>query len=455
MARAHLPQMATKKPRKFAFWRLPWFYFALLGALTLSVFALYQTPGMPERLNYHFNQARAKVFYFFRRPQEQVFLPAQSGTQVSAQSISPTSTDSPLTTVTPIPTALQATNEPTPLPSPTEIVLPTLLPVPVNYQIPGIEPDKQGLNNCGPTTLGIYLRFYGVQTDQNQIASLIHQLPDDRNVGLEEMRDYVLAQTELKAIVRFGGSYDLFRRLVSQGFPVMLERGFYTASTNEWMGHFGLVTGYDQDAGTIHVPDTYLGHTDFKEADLERLWMHFTYAYLLVYPAEQEAAIQEILGPQWDAAKNASYTLALMREKAQAEYTDLHAEDRFFAKFGVGVAALLNQEPDQAALAFDDAFAAYAQLPAYKRPFRVMWYQFGPYESYFATQRFQDCVNLAQNTIANSSSSGLEESWYWRGKCIQALGDNSSAAFFYQKALDWHPGWKPAQEALQALEAKP
>src|SRR5450756_1258926 len=138
MARAHLPQMATKKPRKLAFWRLPWFYFALLGALALGIFALYQTPGMPERLNYHFNQARAKVFYFFRRPQEQVFLPAQS--------ISPTSTDSTLTTATQIPTALQATNEPTPLPSQTEMALPALLPVPVNYQIPGIEPDKQGLN---------------------------------------------------------------------------------------------------------------------------------------------------------------------------------------------------------------------------------------------------------------------------------------------------------------------
>jgi tetratricopeptide (TPR) repeat protein len=84
-----------------------------------------------------------------------------------------------------------------------------------------------------------------------------------------------------------------------------------------------------------------------------------------------------------------------------------------------------------------------------------MWYQFGPYEAYYATDRFQDCVNLAQNTLANSSSSGLEESWYWRGKCTQALGDKNSAAFFYQKALEWHPGWKLAQEALQALESKP
>ena len=455
MANTHLPQMATRKAKKIAIWRKPWFYLSLLGTLVLAMLVIYQIPGMPERLSYHYDQARAKVFYFFRRPQEQIFLPAQSGTQIAAGPASPTSTIPSLSTPSPLPSGLQTSGAPTALPAQTEITQPTPKPVPVNFQIPGIEPEKQGMNNCGPTTLGVYLRYYGVQTDQYAVASVIHQLPDDRNVGLEEMRDYVLAQTNLKAIVRFGGDFDLFQRLVSQGFPVMLERGFYTASTNEWMGHFGLVTGYDQEAGTIHVPDTYLGHTDFNEADLERLWMHFAYAYLLVYPAEQEVAVQGILGQQWDEAKNAEYTWALMREKAQVEYLDLHAEDEFFAKFGVGVAALLNQEPGEAAKAFDDAFVAYAELPAYKRPFRVMWYQFGPYGAYFSTKRYEDCINLAQNTIANSSSSGLEESWYWRGRCTEALGDLNSAAFLYQKALDWHPGWKPAQEALQALETKP
>jgi tetratricopeptide (TPR) repeat protein len=455
MSRVHIPQMATKQPRKLALWRHPWIYLGFLGVLALVLFGLYQIPGLSVRLNYHYNQARAKVFYFFRRPQEQIFLPAQSDTQVPNLQISLTPENSPLATATPPPTTAQAIETTAPLSPATEIPLPTQAPLPATFQIPGIEPEKQGLNNCGPTTLGIYLKYWGVQTDQDQIASVIHQLPDDRNVSLEEMRDYVLAQTQLKAILRFGGDFDLFRRLVSQGFPVMLERGFYTASTNEWMGHYGLVTGYDQNAATIHVPDTYLGSTNFKEADLERLWMHFAYAYLLVYPADQEAAIQNILGQQWDEAENANHTMQLMREKAQEDYADIHAEDSFFAKFGLGVAAILSQDPSEASLAFDDAFSAYAQLPAYKRPFRVMWYQFGPYEAYYAKDRFQDCVNLAQNTLANSSSSGLEESWYWRGKCTQALGDKNSAAFFYQKALEWHPGWKLAQEALQALESKP
>ena len=447
--------MATKRPRKLVFWRQPWLYFGLLAALALGVFAIYQIPGMPARLNYHYDQARAKVFYFFRRPQEQIFLPGQSGTQIPTQWSSPTPANSPIMTATRPADATLPTDTPPTLKSASELIMPPELPFPAVCQISDIEPEKQGMNNCGPTTLGIYLRFWGVDTGQTQIASSIHQVADDRNVGLYEMRDYVLANTDLKALMRFGGDFDLLRTLVSQGFPVMLERGFYTASTKEWMGHYGLVTGYDQNAATIHVPDTYLGSTDFKEADLQRLWMHFSYSYLIIYPENQEASIQAILGDQWNEAKNAIHTLELMREKAISDYPEDHAEDSFFAKFGIGVAFLLNHDSAQAAQAFDEAFRAYAELPAYKRPFRVMWYQFGPYEAYYATDRFQDCLSLAQNTIANSAASGLEESWYWRGKCTEALGDESSAAFFYQKALDWHPGWGPAEEALQALKDKP
>ncbi len=455
MAKAYIPQMATKKARKLVFWRQPWLYFGLLCVLALGIFAVYQIPGMTGRLNYHYDQARAKVFYFFRRPQEQIFLPGQSGTQASTVKSSPT----PATTLQPTATALAktvlATEVPPTLIPASELSVPTLAPVPEVCQISDIEPEKQGMNNCGPTTLGIYLRFWGIDTGQTKIASSIHQVADDRNVGLYEMRDYVLENTSLKAIIRFGGNFDLLRSLVSQGFPVMLERGFYTASTNEWMGHYGLVTGYDQKAATIHVPDTYLGNTDFKETDLERLWMHFSYSYLVIYPENQEASIQAILGDQWDETVNAQHTLDLMQEKAKAEFPESFAEDSFFAKFGVGVAYLLRHDSDQAAQAFDEAFRAYAQMPAFKRPFRVMWYQFGPYEAYYATGRYQDCVSLAQNTIANSAASGLEESWLWRGKCTEALGDDSSAAYFYQKALDWHPGWVPAEEALQALKDKP
>lgn len=445
MKNQQIPSMAVRKKS-----RSGWILAVPALLLVLAALVIFLTPDLAARANYHFNQLRAKVFYFFRRPQEQIFVPGQSGTaQVTGQSPQPEQPPEP----TAISTAEIERTESNTTPSPTATPTPQPSPqaLPEQFLLEEVSYEKQGYNNCGPTTLGILLRYWGVHVDQMKIADFIHQIPDDRNVSLSEMRDYVLENTELKAMVRYGGNFDLIRRLVSSGFPVMLERGFYTANTDEWMGHYGLVTGYDRQNQTIHVPDTYHGETDFNEADLERLWMHFSYAYLLVYPADQEEIIQNTLGMQWDEAANAEHALRIMQEKASIDFPDGNIEDKFFAKFGVGETALLIGDYKQAGQAFDDAFREYAQLPSYKRPFRVMWYQFGPYEAYFKTERFEDCANLAQNTIANSSASGLEESWYWRGRCVEELGDINSARFYYKKALEWHPGWQPAQAALDAL----
>ena len=47
-------------------------------------------------------------------------------------------------------------------------------------------------------------------------------------------------------------------------------------------------------------------------------------------------------------------------------------------------------------------------------PFRMMWYQTGPYFAYYYAGRYQDVINLANvnKTIAQPT---LEESLYWRG----------------------------------------
>ncbi|MEA4812698.1 MAG: C39 family peptidase [Anaerolineaceae bacterium] len=435
--------MAKKKPNAKSLRRRPWIYLGVLGGLILLFLGVAQLPGVHERVYYHYTQARAKIYYFFRKPQEQVFVPMQEAQAKASPSAVPgTATQAAVT-----PTTALASPSPSVQASPS----PSAVALPAKAQIEGIEPEKQGLNNCGPTTLGMYLNFWGVQADQHQIAAVIHQKEDDRNVGLDEMRDYVLANTQLKAILRHGGSFEMLKKMVSQGFPVMLERGFYTANTHEWMGHYGLVTGYDDALQTVHVPDTYHGHTDFKMQELERLWMHFSYTYLLVYPEDKEAEVRALLGEDWDEDKNGAHSEAIMRQRALTEAPETYPEDAFFARFGIGNLLVLQKAYAEAAAAFDEAFKTYAKLPIYKRPFRVMWYQFGPYEAYYQTERFQDCVNLAQNTIANSSASGLEESWYWRGKCTEGLGDKNSAIWYYKKALEWHPGWQPALEALEML----
>jgi hypothetical protein len=71
---------------------------------------------------------------------------------------------------------------------------------------------------------------------------------------------------------------------------------------------------------------------------------------------------------------------------------------------------LLNlQDYAGAAQAYDSAFALYAALPQDERPWRLLWYQDGPYAAYYHTGRYQDVINLAHSTLINVDKPVLEE----------------------------------------------
>ena len=79
----------------------------------------------------------------------------------------------------------------------------------------------------------------------------------------------------------------------------------------------------------------------------------------------------------------------------------------------------------------------------------MLWYQFGPYESYYAAGRYEDVIALANATLATTRN--LEESYYWRGMARQTQGDIAGAYSDFQMALHYHPNWPPAVIALERL----
>jgi tetratricopeptide (TPR) repeat protein len=80
----------------------------------------------------------------------------------------------------------------------------------------------------------------------------------------------------------------------------------------------------------------------------------------------------------------------------------------------------------------------------------MLWYQFGPYESYYHVGRYDDVIALADATLATARN--LEESYYWRGRARLAQGNTDGARSDFKKALHYHEGWAPALEALASLE---
>jgi tetratricopeptide (TPR) repeat protein len=97
----------------------------------------------------------------------------------------------------------------------------------------------------------------------------------------------------------------------------------------------------------------------------------------------------------------------------------------------------------------DEAAAAYDQARTLGLHWRMLWYQFGPYEAYYTVGRYEEVIALADATLATANN--LEESYYWRGRARLAMGDASGARADFEAALRYHENWVPAAEALAQL----
>jgi len=85
------------------------------------------------------------------------------------------------------------------------------------------------------------------------------------------------------------------------------------------------------------------------------------------------------------------------------------------------------------------------------RPYRILWYQTGPYFAYFYTARYLDVIEKAtRNSIemVRDDEPALEESFYWRGKARIAIGDREGGIEDFTTCLQYHPGFTPCLEAL-------
>ena len=161
-----------------------------------------------------------------------------------------------------------------------------------------------------------------------------------------------------------------------------------------------------------------------------------------------------VLGPHADERWAAGHA----RDVADESIKEFTGIDQYFAWFAKGTSHVALQEYADAATAFDQAFAIYNDLGQddKQRPYRMMWYQTGPYWAYFYTGRYQDVINLANITLTDTiSKPTLEESIYWRGQAKYMIGDTPGAMADYREALRLHPNWGPALQALQDLGVQP
>ena len=423
----------------------------LLIVIAASAFllAIYFLPPVHERLSWQVANLRAEVFYFFNPPDEVFFSPGQQVEMTPIISLTPTATEAPPTAaLEPSPTP---TNDVSP--TPTYTASPTLAPtqLPVSHRLESVRHEYQEFNNCGPANLSMALSFWGWEGDQHVTAAWLKPNLKDRNVMPYEMVDYVRTQTHLNAVLRWGGDLEMLKRFIAAGFPVLIERGFEEEVPQKtWMGHYNVLTAYDDAKDTFVVQDSFVGSNYTNSYDrIQRHWRAFNYVYVIIYPPDKEAKVFEILGRHADETDNLQHAA----NKAREEINELSGRELFFAWYNYGTNLVNLGDYYGAAQAYDQAFEVYATLGS--KPWRITWYNTGPYSAYYFTGRYQDVIDLADMTLSFSFEPAIEETWVWRGRARLALEDVDGAIEDFREALVWHPGWLVAENELRSLSHEP
>ena len=404
----------------------------------LAVLA-YNLPPIHDRLAWRVDSLLVGIKRYFNPPEQVVFVPQEQVEAIVQGTL----------------TAMASTATSTPPPAITETLLPspslTPTPIPESISLSGIRHEYQKFNNCAPTNLSMALSYWGWQGDQFETRAYLrpNYEIDDKNVNPFEIVDFVEKNTELDAVWRVGGDLGLLKRLVAAGFPVIIEKGLHP-SHDAWLGHYQTISGYNDTNSQFLVYDSYEGPPEAYGVPYEvigQFWRHFNFVYVVIFPPARAAEAYSILGINSDPQKN----FRSAAELALAEAGSLSGREQFFAWFNHGASLVYLQEYAAAAQAYDTAFALYALLPENERPWRLLWYQDGPYAAYYHTGRYQDVIDLAHTTLINVDKPVLEETYYWRGMAKAALGDQQGAIEDLQMAASLNPNSTPAEEELRRI----
>jgi len=440
--------MCRMLPTQF---RRSWLFLIGLGLLVpLSVcvgFLAFKIPAINERFAWRMDFALTYLRNFVdpvepiptKLPKPHLRVVSQTSTPAPVSQSAMTEGQSPASLVTPDAADLY----------PTQTVMPTATwaPLPPAVSLPAPAWERQDINNCGPASLAMYLRFWGWDGDQADISGLLKPIRKDRNVNVEELVYYARIRAGwLQAEYRVGGDLELLKRLLAAGIPVMIEEGVlleetYWPDDDHWAAHYFLLTGYDDQAQEFTGQDSFFGadrKVDYQE--LDHNWQAFNRVYILLFPPGSQAAVQNLLGEAWDVDVNRLRALEASQSEVDAQ------PENAFAWFNLGTNLVYFEHYDEAADAYDRA-------EALGLPQRMYRYQFGPFMAYFHSLRTADLLTLAEYAMKRTPTS--EETLLWQGWGFYRQGNKTTAVQNFYEALEYHPGYEDALYALDYVNNNP
>jgi tetratricopeptide (TPR) repeat protein len=289
------------------------------------------------------------------------------------------------------------------------------------------------------------LSYFGSTFNQADVAVLLRPNREDKNVSPYELVDYARSQG-YRAIMGVNGTPDLLRLFLSNGLPVIIET-WHIPEPDNGMGHYRLLTGYEE------ANQRWIGHDSYDRAnpvnadgpyqgiylpyiETGELWDVFNRVFVVIYTEAETPIVESILGERMD--ETTLWQHALLQSQIEVQIDPENA----FAWFNLG--------SNQVALGrFEEAAAAYDQARQLGLPWRMLWYQFGPFEAYHAVGRYDEVIALADATLRRVED--VEELHFWKGQALLSQGDLNGAHRSFARAAELNLNYADAVRALAAL----
>jgi tetratricopeptide (TPR) repeat protein len=317
--------------------------------------------------------------------------------------------------------------------------------LPPAVSLTGLQPVYQLVNRCSAAALTIQLSYFDWEGNYTTAINGLNTNEQDVAVRLDEMVTFV-RQWGFDAVERVGGTVDTLKALVAGGFPVLIENSYFEGpgGYDAWLGHNRVVMGYDDAQGVLLTFDSLLGNgpdntgRPIPYEEMDERWRPFNRDYLVVFRPEQAEQVAQILGEDWDPEANHRRALAISQAEIGTPLED------GFTWFNVGSSMVALGDFESAAEAYDRAFEI-------GLPWRMLWYQYGPFQAYMAVGRYEDVITRAQSVI--SMIGGVEESYYYMGLAHEAIGDLSRARRYLEIAVYGNRNFTIAADALARVDA--
>lgn len=134
---------------------------------------------------------------------------------------------------------------------------------------------------CGPATLKILLRYYGIEKSEKEIADMAGW---DKDLGIDDQGIKKVAEKlGFKVKIKNHSSFKGIEKWLEKGIPVIVN--WFTRGRNDYPesetadGHYSVVMGLDDDF--IYLQDPEVGRMrKIKRYDFMRVWFDFKGDYL-------------------------------------------------------------------------------------------------------------------------------------------------------------------------------